>query len=225
MYKPIYDEKHRIHAMSTDPNLPNRHDRQKGIRERLLCQDCETILSVYEGYASKLWYGGADVHFEKRNWGTYMSHIEYSKFKLFQRSILWRAAVSLLEYFKEIQIGAKHEQRLREMIRANDPGEPHEYGCLMCAIISDDLEGKTVNAVLTPERISRIDGHTAYRFIFGGAGWVFLVSSHAASFRGRPLFLQRTGTLHVPVVKAEETGFFTGLAKTLVKLGKVPITH
>lgn len=222
MYKPIYDDKHRMHEISTDPKVPNRLNRQKGMTEPLLCEQCESVLSAYERYVSLVWGGGSGAIFEKRGWGTIISSLDYAKFKLFQMSVLWRAAISTIPFFKDIRIGNKHESRLREMLSAAEPGEPHEYGCLMVAIISDDLEGKTVDVVLTPERIARLDGHAAYRFIFGSAGWVFVVSNHTANFRWKGHFLQRDGTIMVPVIKAEETDLFTRLAQVFIEQQKVP---
>ena len=39
-YKPMYDEKHRFFTVSSDPERRDRMH-QKGVRESLLCDDCE----------------------------------------------------------------------------------------------------------------------------------------------------------------------------------------
>lgn len=220
MYKPIYDDKHRLHELSSDPHVANKLTRQKGLRERLLCQECEGHLSVYERYASMVWHGGAGVTFEKRGRLTIMNSLDYETFKLFEISILWRAAVASGEFFGAVKIGNKHESTLRKMIRQADPGEPHEYGCITFVVISDDVEGKLVHMILTPERI-RMYGHTAYRFLFGSVCWIFIVSSHSSSFSGQNMFLQTQGSLLVPVVKAEETELFTQLARVFSQQGKL----
>jgi hypothetical protein len=221
MYEPIYDEVHRMHEISTDPTVANKLSRQKGHRERLLCGDCETQLSAYERYASLVWHGGADVKFQKHGRQTLMTSLDYAKFKLFELSVLWRAGVASGDFFQAVQLGDRHASSLRAMIQTENPGKPHEYGCLTCMVISDDLEGRLVDMILTPERF-RIDGHTAYRLLFGSALWCFIVSNHSTSFARKRLFLQTDGSLLVPVIKAEETELFTRLARVLVQQGKVP---
>ena len=100
IYKPLYDEKHRFHVISTY-KTKHKPIEQKGIREKLLCADCEQHLSAYEGYAKKVLFGGVQISVQKENGGIVISEINYKYFKLFQLSILWRASVSNLKMFKE----------------------------------------------------------------------------------------------------------------------------
>jgi hypothetical protein len=60
-YKPVYDEKHRFYTFSTDPADEVEGPEQKGLREHLLCKDCEGKLSAWEGYARKVIYGGLEL--------------------------------------------------------------------------------------------------------------------------------------------------------------------
>jgi hypothetical protein len=51
-----------------------------------------------------------------------------------------------------------------------------------------------------PERLpTKLDGHTAYRAIFGGLFWLFIVSNHSARLP-QEMFLSKEGRL--PVFKA-----------------------
>jgi len=50
LYSGVYDELHRTLEITPD----DERTIQKGIREYLLCQKCETKLSRYETYAAKL---------------------------------------------------------------------------------------------------------------------------------------------------------------------------
>ena len=46
LYKPLYDNLHRFKSLSTLPEIKIEY-KQKGIREKLLCRDCEQyILSL-----------------------------------------------------------------------------------------------------------------------------------------------------------------------------------
>ena len=59
-YKPLYDEKHRFHVLTTTPEDKNIFE-QKGIREKLLCYDCEQYFSQLEDYVRKVFYGGVGI--------------------------------------------------------------------------------------------------------------------------------------------------------------------
>ncbi len=56
----MYDAKHRFVELSTDEAVRNRF-RQKGLREKLLCQEDETRLSRWENYAKKALHGGTEL--------------------------------------------------------------------------------------------------------------------------------------------------------------------
>ena len=61
LYKRLYNEKHQFFVISNDSKI---HDRvlQKGLREYLLCQECDgEILSSYEHYTSRVLNGGEDL--------------------------------------------------------------------------------------------------------------------------------------------------------------------
>jgi len=59
-FKPTYDPKHRYHVLSTFARRPRLLE-QKGLREPLLCAECETRLSQYEHYASQVIDGGVPL--------------------------------------------------------------------------------------------------------------------------------------------------------------------
>ena len=129
-HKDLYDEKGRIHELSTDPKVRNRHDRQKGIRERILCGDCEQRLSVWEKHASTFLNGKAESLLRSENRIERVDVRDYKKFKLFQLSLLWRAGVASDKEFEEVRLN-KHEEILRRMILRGDPGSPCDYGCVV----------------------------------------------------------------------------------------------
>ncbi len=56
MYKPMYDFIHRFQGLSLNVSeRPQTH--QKGLREELLCHDCEQLLAnKYENYAATAFY-------------------------------------------------------------------------------------------------------------------------------------------------------------------------
>ena len=64
LYKAMYDDKHSFHVLSSVPELPDSMV-QKGLRELLLCGDCETHISCFERYARGVLSGGVPLDYKK----------------------------------------------------------------------------------------------------------------------------------------------------------------
>jgi len=150
---------------------------QGGIKERLLCKNCEVMLSVYEKYAKEILYGGntqiAINPIAKKSFE--ISNIDYHKFKIFQLSILWRASVSKDEFFEDVQLGP-HEKTLRKMITDENPGKESDYPCVMIRIVDDKREA--FGEFMVDTMSSKFKGHRIYTFVFGYFTWNFIASSH-----------------------------------------------
>ena len=86
LYASMYDEKHRFHVVEAGEQHSSFE--QKGYRERLLCQACETKLSKWETFARGLLVGGTQLQYRREGSITWVEGIGYSRFKLFQLSIL-----------------------------------------------------------------------------------------------------------------------------------------
>ena len=104
--------------------------RQDGIKERLLCTVCETKrLSPVERYAREKFYG-RDGPFQRQHaMGYRWIGLDYTRMKLFTLSILWRMSLSSHQFYGNVQLGEKHERRIRSMLLNNDPQEAWRYGC------------------------------------------------------------------------------------------------
>lgn len=95
-YKHLYDEEHRFSAIPLSKEQ-REYYLQKGLRDSLFCAECETLISKYENYVSKVFYGGTEIKVKNDN-PIQLSGISYEKFKIFQLSILFRASVSNLDF-------------------------------------------------------------------------------------------------------------------------------
>src|SRR3546814_3673721 len=104
----MYDEKHRYNVLSLAPERRVRIE-QKGVREQLLCRDCEQKFSKLERYASLVLQGGAPGMDGQRN-GSIVSvtGIDYAQFKLFLLSLLWRAGVAKGRDRKSTRLNSSH---------------------------------------------------------------------------------------------------------------------
>jgi len=197
-YSGIYDEKHRILEITDD----SERTIQKGLREDLFCQACETKLSRYEGYAATLIRDIPNFQTDSSGRFIYSENIDYSSFKLFQLSILWRASISKNPDFAQVSLGP-HEEKVHQMLIQETPGEPFEYGCIMMTILDPMLIHKVISS---PVRVKpKPFGHTVYKFMTGNLTWLFFVTSHSVSAQAQEFFLQDTGLLRIWLAKDEKT--------------------
>jgi hypothetical protein len=105
----------------------------------------------------------------------YVENIDYKKFKLFLLSILWRASVTKLPVFSEIQLGP-HQEKIRKMIFEDDPGEEDDYPVQMWTTVSDKNFPK--DCMLQP-RTLKLDGHRICLFPISGLFILFFISNHS----------------------------------------------
>ena len=133
-YKSMYDAKHR--AVVVNPKDPSDQGyAQKGVRSKLLCRDCESLLnSRYEKPFKAYWYDeDALAPYRAGHEAGDLINIDYASFKLFHLSVLFRASVSGHPNFSEVDLGS-HEDSIRQMVLAEDTGEEWQYP-VMCSAI------------------------------------------------------------------------------------------
>ena len=216
LYESLYDEKHRFHEISADPQKGNRF-KQKGLREPLLCYPCEQKLSVHEGYMRSLLHGGISVDVLHEPQLLRLSGVNYRSLKLFQLSVLWRAGASSLSAFRQVKLGV-HEERMRQMLVAEDPGAAATYGCVMCALMHGE---NLVQDLIIPPTWARLAGLKAYRFVFGGLAFVYVVSSESPPRAVLDAFAQPDGTAIVKLQQMSEMGYLTDTVAKLHEQGKL----
>ena len=218
LYRSLYDSKHRFHQLSVNPAEQNIF-LQKGLREPLLCEKCEQRLSVVERYASMFLNGGVGVDVRQEGNRLYLSNLDYKKLKIFQLSVLWRASVTSLPAFSQVSLGP-HEERLRQMIDAENPGSTDAYGCMIFILMH---EHEVLQDILVPPTWSRLAGHMAYRFVFGGLIFVFVVSKHSPPKFIVDHFLQESGTAIVKLQQVHELGFLVETVAEMHRHGKFDV--
>ncbi len=118
LYQPLYNDEHKFMGITGQGNkgwkpLP------KGIREHLLCFDCEQLLNdKYEKPFMEQQSLPDRIELDS----AYTAVFNYPTIKLFNLSILFRASVSSLQSFRGVNLGA-HEERIRQMLLSGDTGE------------------------------------------------------------------------------------------------------
>ena len=203
IYKNLYDSTHRF----LDLGLSNEkilEIQQKGLRERLLCANCEMRLGRHESYVAP-YLAHKKFAISLRDEGI-VNYVNYKLLKLFQISILWKAHHSTHPLFRNVNVGKKHEKKLREMLLADQPGEPHEYGC----VTAEAKFGKrTLDDFIPNVMHHKTNGYNSYTFIFAGFVWSYVVSSHSRNHLLKNDFLQRDGALVIPSCEVKNSPIFS----------------
>jgi hypothetical protein len=207
-YLPLYDDLHR--AMSI-PSDEKEKLVQKGMREYLLCQECETKLSKYEGYAARLIPKIPNFPRDSSGLFVYSDDLDYKQFKLFQLSILWRASVSQSKMFAQVNLGSKHEERIRCMLHEEIPGRSSDYGCFMVTFPNPK---KLSGIIWSPARV-KLFGHNGYKLMTGNLMWYFFVTSHAPNAEFQNFFVQESGMLRVWLDMNGEEKVYTNIFRAL----------
>jgi hypothetical protein len=174
LYGPTYDEAHKHISISSHPYHKTKPF-QVGMREYLLCQKCDGQIGAYEGYAAGI-LSKTDKSSTHDGRAIVIPDFDYSSFKLFGLSLIWRSHISSIHMFGEVSLGP-HAERIRKMLHSADPGEPSRY----CFTLIKIEGAESANTVIQAPARTRFRGHNAYIFMAYGFEWLFITSSHSSS--------------------------------------------
>ena len=209
IWKPLKADEGWFYGLFSEQDSPERK-LQDGPKELLLCWDCEQQIGKYERYVRQLLYGKpeeGDTGLQKERFddGIRLSGIDYTRFKLFQLSLIWRMHESSLDMFKVVGLG-DHAERIRKMLHEKRPGRPYEYGCFLGGVL--EKPGKPLDNLVFGPDIGRFQGQLCYRIIMSGLIWRFVVSSNSNELPSRKFFIDQEGVLIVPLKLWSEMDFF-----------------
>jgi len=210
LFRPAYDLSHTAVRFDIDKNKLGKT--QKGFSEKLLCSKCEEKLNRWETYFSRIWFH-KDHRLRPRKPEDnliFIKGLDYKKFKLFHLSLIWRAGVSKRREFDAVRIGP-HAEKIRIMLRDENPGEPEDYQ-FTCLALRDPKTLGFYDSLLRAFEASKLDGHRVYSAFFGGVMWAYWVSSHMFNRRVPPC-LQKDGTLTIAVKDWSKNMSIQDLAK------------
>jgi len=161
----------------------------KTFSEKLLCSQCETLFSKWEGYAKQFFADEIPLSGYARGDHFVLSGADYPRMKLFFMSLLWRFSVSTNPWMKGCSIGP-HSERLRKHLLESDPLEPWRYGCTLTAVMVDRVH---VPDLIAPPSAVRVDGHRCIRLVVGGYLLAYFVSGHMPSETHQKVVMQADG--------------------------------
>lgn len=147
MYLSIYDsEPKRFQEILTNGNKGQSRYHQKGIREKLFCDECETKLSKVEKIADQVIYNKnnkGQAKLNSRNYNpihnAYLNefiNIPYREFKLFLDSILFRLIVS--SKYETPKYNSQITNTLKESLFNETALSSDKYPCTIQFILKDD---------------------------------------------------------------------------------------
>lgn len=198
--------------LSINNDTAGIHAKQKGLRENLLCSDCEQFLNdKYEKYAYEL-------IFKKCNLINYEKHLEIQnaetdKIKLFVLSILWRAAVAKSEFWENINLLPDQEENLRCMILNQNAGYKTDFGCFI--MIANENKKFIAQQILDKPKIIVQSGHRIAIFNMFGMVLSIFLSKHTNKFRFQELLIGNQNEIIIP--KLDFDPFVTNLTNELSK--------
>lgn len=220
-YKCTYSSSHKISVVSTGKISKEFLNLQKGLRQRLLCEDCEQLFSAWEKYVREAIFGGTPLKIMSNDRLIKIDGLDYSKFRLFGLSLIWRASVSTNQFFENIDLGS-HEEIIRKKLLQNEPGDENEYAIVLSAVKIDNAP--IIDLVMKPEELSE-NGFTYLRFFLGSFIWLFVISDDASAFRLNEFFLKRDGSILIPKMEAGHTELFREFSRGVFSQGEIRDHH
>lgn len=149
-YKRVYTKSHKFTAISLNEDERLAIE-QKGYREDLLCQDCETKLSKWETVLSQ--FVTAVVSDNYTNFSTtrdgpvtVVDGVNYSSVKMAVLSIFWRMSISKLTLFSNVHLGP-YEETFRRLLDTEQVPSTTEFPLW---IAKATLDGKFLPGILFP---------------------------------------------------------------------------
>ena len=182
---------------------------QKGLREKLLCRNCESVLCQYERHFAEVIQNDQKYRLPTLRGGFELPRLgglDYTRFKLFCLSILWRLSVSKMSGLPKISLGP-HEKKISEMLLTGNAGGIFDYPFFCSPLL---YRGKPMRAIFH-YKTWKSYAIRLYSIVYAGCEWVYLVGSHLPpEFREyKDLFLKEDGEMLLfPPSHFEETSHY-----------------
>ena len=185
---------------------------QKGLREPLLCADCEQKVGRWERHASQvLFHDGAGTWSQVGD-ELQRSGVDYRKFKLFALSLIWRASVSTQRPFADVALGPL-EEKVRLLLLNEDPGPHYLYPCFLRVFVEEPVMAQMT--IITPYR-QKVASHRGYKALFGGILWTWVMSGHAGPINTAVGIIKEDGVLPLLLSShGQEREFFAKIVSRL----------
>ena len=197
LYEKIKDENNSFLTIEYDiKNFKNHKKKKVQIEDydpKILCADCDNRIfgKYYEDYAKIMFYGAKFpseinpicTNYINPNDGAEYSictNFDYKRTKNFLLSLLWRASITDRPTFEQVDLGPKHNERIRKILYENLETNDDEYPILISSFIR--TKNKFENLIFKPFKSKNRDGLTSYVFMIDGYQYIFFVKSENHKF-------------------------------------------
>ncbi len=168
-YLVLYNHQHKFLPIRFRTARADRAE-QKGFRQKLLCADCESRFSKYEGYAKQFFLSlchenHGELRLEKLTGAvSRISNFDYFKLRYFLLSMLWRMSVCTREQFAGYKI--PDEEAARELL-LSEGNIPEQFYPVV--ISRTTVRGKYLDSLLlTYKEHIRVEGIDRFRIVIMG---------------------------------------------------------
>lgn len=185
--------------------------RKEGLKEFLLCEDCERRLGIGENYVRRVLYGRGPIkqhtcparsttRYVRRGGnlckeGGEIRWVEYAPFKQFQLGVIWRACIAKGNAFRQATASAEIIERMRVSLYSESYDE-HLAPCLMEQL--DDPAGTFIGFIGLPKH--HCSPNKVINMVMGGYVWNYFVEGNVHE----EFALRSNGKLLIKVVDAWE---------------------
>ena len=124
--------KHSI-LVGVDQKALDRKFKQAGVSDKnILCEQCERLFGPYDTHGIEAVLDLLNTkQIYRDDFGNPCAYLankaDHATFKLFLLSVLWRASISSVEFYQHIDLGNSHTERIKEMLKNEDPGAQSDY--------------------------------------------------------------------------------------------------
>jgi hypothetical protein len=203
-YKPLKEREGFFYNLSTNSSQPEKKE-QKGLTERLLCLQCDTVrLQKNEEHLARVIFGGYRIEGATNGRFHKFKGFDYRKVKNALLSILWRMSISSHAFFQDVELGNKHEERIRKVIFEDEILSDDEYPITLTAPIYED---KLLGDLILQPDFARVGGNRIYRCVMSGLLFTFFVGSAEIDKITKNFALKADGSWLIAQAKIEEIPF------------------
>lgn len=216
LYKDLY-EKHRYSVITLDKDTKARCE-QKGIRERLLCAECEQLLgNKYEDYGAREYIKIKSACVRQR--GPFAYHVDdYPRFKMFQIAQIWRMSIAKDPLWQRVVLPQSTQEDLRQMLLHGKPGAPDYYGVMMEFVVADD--GTAFDAFVPPITV-RLEEYHFVLATFAGFSWYYSAHRQVKNQQLAKHFMTMAGEIIINVRQLRDAWHIQRFGDAMEQLGKL----
>ena len=182
---------------------------KEGLKEFLLCSDCEQRLALGENYTrrvlygkkkkkehtratkSKIWYKNSGGRIFQE--GLEIRWVEFKHFKQFQVGLIWKMCVATGNFFKEATASEEIVENMRNSLNSGSFDEKL-VPCVMERL--HDPTGASLEIIGQPKRNEKI-----IHVMMGGYIWLYFIDGIVPSGE---ITLQKNGKLLIKIIDAKE---------------------